>query len=50
MLLGLALIILVIAAPLAYLTWRFKRGEESVAGGSHGSQMFGRKNDDWGPK
>jgi hypothetical protein len=50
MLLGLVLIILVIAAPLAYLAWRFKRGEESVAGGSLGSQMFGRKKDDWGPK
>jgi hypothetical protein len=49
MLLGLALIILVIAAPLAYLAWRFKRGEESVAGGSLGSQMFGRKKDDGGP-
>jgi hypothetical protein len=49
-LLGLVLIVVVIAAPAAYLVWRFKRGEESVAGGSMGSQMFGGKKDDWGPK
>ena len=45
MLLGLVLIVLLIAAPVAYLIWRFKRGEESVAGGSHGAQMS-RKQDD----
>lgn len=50
MLLGLVIILLLIAAPAAYLVWRFRRGEESVAGGSMGSQLFGGKNDDWGPK
>ncbi|HEY8645060.1 MAG TPA: hypothetical protein VIL77_04195 [Gaiellaceae bacterium] len=50
MLLGLVLILVLIAAPAAYLVWRFRRGEESVAGGSMGSQIFGRKKDDWGPK
>lgn len=50
MLLGLVVILLLIAAPTAYLVWRFKSGEESVAGGSQGSQLFSRKDDDWGPK
>jgi hypothetical protein len=50
MLLGLVLIVLLIAAPAAYLVWRFKRGEESVAGGSLGSQIFGSEKDEWGPK
>lgn len=50
MLLGLLLILVLIAAPAAYLVRRFRRGEESVAGGSMGSQIFGRKNDDWGPE
>jgi hypothetical protein len=50
MLLGLVVIVVLIAAPVAYLIWRFKSGEESVAGGSQGSQLFGRAKDDWGPK
>ncbi|MDX6477170.1 MAG: hypothetical protein QOH95_2681 [Gaiellaceae bacterium] len=50
MLLGLVLILLLVAAPVVYLVWRFKRGEESVAGGSLGSQLSGRKKEDWGPK
>ena len=50
MLLALILILLVVAFPLAYLVWRFKRGEEAVPGGSDGTQLFGRKKDDWGPK
>jgi hypothetical protein len=50
MLVGLLLILLLVAAPVAYLAWRFSRGEESVAGGSLGSQISGGKNDDWGPK
>jgi hypothetical protein len=49
MLLGLVIVVLLIAAPVACLVRRFKRGEESVAGGSLGSQMFGGKKDDWGP-
>jgi hypothetical protein len=50
-LLGLVIIVLLIAAPAAYLVWRFKHGgEELVPGGSHGSQMFGAKKDDWEPK
>jgi hypothetical protein len=43
------IVIVIVVAPVAYLVWRFKRGEESVAGGSDGSQ-WSRKDDDWGPK
>jgi hypothetical protein len=43
------LIIVVFLLPLGYLGWRFSRGEELEAGGSQGNQMFGRKDDDWGP-
>jgi hypothetical protein len=50
MLLGVLIILLLIAAPAGYLVWRFKRGGELVAGGSQGSQLFGRNDDDWGPK
>ena len=50
MLLALILILLLIALPLAYLAWRFLRGDEAVGGGSLGSQIFGRKDDNWGPK
>jgi flagellar biogenesis protein FliO len=50
MLVGLVLVLVLIAAPAAYLVWRFRRGEESVAGGSMGLQMLGGKKDDWGPK
>jgi len=49
-LLPLILILLVVALPVAYLVWRFKRGEEAVSGGSDGAQLFGRKKNDWGPK
>jgi hypothetical protein len=48
-LIGVLLILVLIAAPAAYLVWRFRRGEEAVAGGSDGSQAVGRE-DDWGPK
>jgi hypothetical protein len=48
--LGLVLIVVIVGLPLAYMVWRFKRGEESVPGGSMGGQPFGRKKDDWGPK
>jgi len=32
------------------MIWRFKRGEEAVSGGSLGSQLSRRKDDDWGPQ
>jgi hypothetical protein len=38
--LGLVLIVVIVGLPLAYMAWRFKRGEESVAGGSMGEQLF----------
>ena len=44
------MIVVLILAPVGYLVWRFRRGEESVAGGSMGAQLFSRKQDDWGPK
>jgi hypothetical protein len=50
MLIGLIVILVVIALPAAFLVWRFMRGGESVAGGSLGAQLSGRKKDDWGPK
>jgi hypothetical protein len=50
MLLGLILIVLAVAFPGAYVAWRFKRGAEAVPGGSDGSQLLRRNNDDWGPK
>jgi hypothetical protein len=43
-------LVVFIGAPAAYLGWRFARGGAPVAGGSFGSQLFGRKTDDWGPK
>jgi hypothetical protein len=45
---GLILIVIVVGLPLAYMIWRFKRGEEAVSGGSHGRQL-GRGDDDQGP-
>jgi hypothetical protein len=38
--LGLVLIVVIVGLPLAYMAWRFKRGEESVAGGSMGEQLI----------
>jgi hypothetical protein len=50
MIVALIVLLFFIGVPIALLVWRFTRGEESVAGGSMGSQFFGRKQDDWGPK
>lgn len=50
MLVGLIVLLVFIGVPVALLVWRFTRGEESIAGGSMGSQFLGRKKDDWGPK
>jgi hypothetical protein len=41
-------ILVVVFLPIGYMVWRFKQGEEMVAGGSMGEQMFG-KNDDEKP-
>lgn len=46
---GLIVIVVVVGLPLAYMIWRFKRGEEAVSGGSHGTQL-GTRSDDWGPR
>ena len=48
--LGLILIVILVGLPLAYMIWRFKRGEEAVPGGSFGGQLFGRKKDDDRPR
>ena len=48
-LLGLVIIVLLVAAPGAYLAWRLTHGEELVPGGSHGSQMLGPTEGDEGP-
>lgn len=50
MLVALIVLFVFIGGPIALLVWRFKRGEESVAGGSMGTQFLGRRKDDWGPK
>ena len=42
-------VVLVIGAPIAYLAWRLRR-EEATPGGSQGKQIFGREDEDWGPK
>src|SRR5436309_3969017 len=42
---GLILIVIIVGFPLAYMIWRFKRGEEAVSGGSLGTQLFGRNKD-----
>jgi hypothetical protein len=47
--LAVIVVLVIVVGPAAYLVWRFKRGEESVPGGSDGSQWF-RKDDEWGPK
>jgi hypothetical protein len=46
---AVALVIVVIGAPIAYLAWRLRR-EEAAPGGSQGKQIFGRQDDEWGPK
>jgi len=45
----LVIVVVVIGAPIAYLAWRLSR-EEATPGGSQGHQLFGRDDDDWGPK
>jgi hypothetical protein len=47
---GLVIVIVIVALPLAYMIWRFKKGDESVAGGSAGHQILGDDDEDWGPK
>ena len=39
---GLVIILVIVALPLAYMIWRFKKDDgESVAGGSAGHQILG---------
>lgn len=40
---GLLLIVLIVAVPVAYLRWRFTRNDAPEAGGSFGKQLFRRK-------
>jgi preprotein translocase subunit SecG len=47
---GLILIIAVAVLPAVVLIRRFRSGDELESGGSAGRQIFGRKDDDWGPK
>ena len=42
-------VVVVVVVPSIYLARRFGTDEESVAGGSMGDQLFGKK-DDWGPR
>lgn len=44
--LGLIVILVVVFLPIGYMLWRFKQGEEMVAGGSMGEQMLGRNEDE----
>jgi hypothetical protein len=39
-------ILVVVFLPIGFMVWRFKQGEEMVAGGSMGEQMFGKKDDE----
>lgn len=39
-----------VAFAIAFTAWRFRRGGAMEAGGSLGHQLFGRDEDDWGPK
>jgi hypothetical protein len=39
-------ILVVVFLPIGYMVWRFKQGEEMVAGGSLGKQMFGKDDDE----
>lgn len=50
MVLVILVIVVLVALPAVYLAWRLKQGGEPVAGGSLGSQLFGRRKDNWGPK
>ena len=43
-------IAVVIFLPVAFLAWRLRQGDAPSPGGSLGHQLFGRKDDDWGPK
>jgi hypothetical protein len=47
---GLIVILFVILVPAVFLAWRLRQGEAPSPGGSLGRQLFGRKDDDWGPK
>jgi hypothetical protein len=47
---GLGLIVVLFLVVAAYVIWRVKNGGQMEAGGSMGHQMFGRDEDDWGPK
>ena len=49
MLIGIILILVVVALPVVVLFRRLGQGEQP-AGGSMGRQLFGRDDDDWGPK
>ena len=48
--LGLILVIAVVVTPLVVLVRRFRAGDELESGRSAGRQIFGRADDDWGPK
>lgn len=50
MIVAVIVLLIFIGVPIAMLVWRFARNEESVAGGSMGTQFLKRKDDDWGPK
>jgi hypothetical protein len=45
----LIIILVIVLLPLGYMIWRFKQGDESVAGGSAGNQIGGGDDEDWGP-
>jgi hypothetical protein len=47
---GFGLIVLIFLVGAGYVIWRVKNGGEMEAGGSMGHQMFGRDDEDWGPK
>ena len=42
------IVLALVVLPAVALIRRFRAGDEPVAGGSMGRQLFGRK-DDWGP-
>ena len=48
--LGLLVIVAIVVLPLAVLIRRFRAGDELESGRSAGRQIFGRRDDDWGPK
>ena len=47
---ALGLIVVLFLAIAAYVIWRVRNGGSMEAGGSMGNQMFGRDEEDWGPK